>query len=67
VIEEVYVTAPDGPMVADVSLSGAWTAVVVALGAGIIALGGALVSHSASDRCAVRQATPTTWSQQWRR
>jgi hypothetical protein len=64
VIDEAYVTAPDGPMVADVRLSGARTAVVVALGAGIIALGGALVSHRASDRCAVPQATSTTWSQQ---
>jgi hypothetical protein len=64
VIEHVYVTAPDGPMVADVRLSGVWVPVVIALGAGIIALGGALASHSADDRSAVAPATPTNWNQQ---
>jgi hypothetical protein len=51
-------------MVADVRLSGVWVPVVIALGAGIIALGGALASHSADDRSAVAPATPTNWSQQ---
>jgi hypothetical protein len=64
VTEAVYVTAPDGPMVAEVRLSGFWTAVVAALGVGIIVLGGALVSHSAEDPSAVPQATPTNWSRQ---
>jgi hypothetical protein len=54
-------------MVAEVRLNGVWTAAVAALGAGIIALGGALVSHSANDRSAIAPSTPTNWSQQWRR
>jgi hypothetical protein len=43
-------------MVAEVRLGSVWTPVVVALGAGIIALGGALVSHTASDRSAAAHA-----------
>ncbi|HZN80215.1 MAG TPA: hypothetical protein VFC01_11080 [Mycobacterium sp.] len=39
-VEDVYLTAPDGPMVAGVRLDGIWVWIVVALGAAIVAFGG---------------------------
>jgi hypothetical protein len=50
VADDVYLTAPDGPMVADVRLGDRWTWIVVALGAGIVAAGAVLFapgSHAA--------------------
>jgi hypothetical protein len=40
VVEDVYLTAPDGPMVAGVRLDGIWVWIIVALGAAIVAFGG---------------------------
>jgi hypothetical protein len=43
VIEDVYLTLPEGPPVADVRLTGAWPWIVIAVGAAIIAVGGLLL------------------------
>ena len=56
-IENVYLTAPDGPMVPDVRLSGSWPWVMAGLGAVLVAVGGTLLSHSPNEKPAV---TPTT-------
>jgi hypothetical protein len=49
VLEDIYLTAPDGPMVATVHPSGAWPWIAVALGAGLITVGGLLLSPSVHD------------------
>jgi len=43
VIDDVYVTAPEGPMAAGVRLNGVWAWVVLVLGAAIVACGGLLL------------------------
>jgi hypothetical protein len=40
VVEDVYLTAPDGTLVAGVRLDGIWAWTVIALGAAIVAFGG---------------------------
>jgi hypothetical protein len=44
VIEDAYFTAPDGPMVADLRLTGSWPWIVVALAAAIITVGWLVLS-----------------------
>jgi len=41
--EDVYLIAPDGPMVADMRVSVAWAWIIVAMGAAIVAAGGLLL------------------------
>ena len=43
-IDDVYLAAPEGPLAADLRLNGRWAWIVVALGAGIVAVGGLLLS-----------------------
>jgi hypothetical protein len=50
VIEEVYATAPDGQMVADVRFNGPWPWIAVVVGAAIIAVGGLLLSPRVQDQ-----------------
>jgi hypothetical protein len=57
VIEDVYLTAPDGPMVPYVRLSGSWPWVVAGLGAVLVAVGGTLLSHGPNEKPTL---TPTT-------
>jgi hypothetical protein len=58
VVEDAYLTAPEGPLAADVRLNGAWPWVAVILGAGLIAVGGFLFSPSTHDQ----PAASTSWS-----
>jgi hypothetical protein len=43
VIEDVYLTAPEGPLVAELRLTGLWPWIAIALGATIVTLGGLLL------------------------
>jgi hypothetical protein len=43
VVEDAYLAAPDGPIVADVRLQGGWPWLLVALGVAIIVAGGLLL------------------------
>jgi hypothetical protein len=43
VVEQVGLTAPDGPAVADVHLSGGWPWLVLVLGIVVVAAGGLLL------------------------
>jgi hypothetical protein len=61
VVEEVYLTAPDGPMVPDLQLSRGWSWIVAALGVGIVIVGAVVLSPSGHDQPAPTAAT--NWSQ----
>ena len=42
-VDDAYLIAPDGPMMADVRLGGGWSWIVFAVGAGIVAVGALLL------------------------
>ena len=42
-MEDVYLTAPEGPLVAGARLNGVWPWIAIALGVAVIAVGGLLL------------------------
>jgi hypothetical protein len=49
VLDDAYLTAPDGPITPDVHLSTGWSWLVFAVGAGIVAVGALLQSPGSLD------------------
>jgi hypothetical protein len=64
VVEDVYVVAPDGPMLAEVPVDGRWPWIIVALCAAVIAIAGLLFSPGGHHRPAVSSAQISSWNSQ---
>jgi len=60
VVDDVYLTAADGPMLPNLRLTGAWPWIVAALGAVIVVVGGVLLSPGPQDQPA--PPASTNWS-----
>jgi hypothetical protein len=59
VVEDAFLTAPEGPLATNVRLNGVWQWIAVVLGAALVAVGGLLLSPGAGDQ----PAAPMSWSQ----
>ena len=59
-VDDIYPTAPDGPMVPSVRLGDFWPWVLIAVGGLLIAVGGTLLGPTGHDPSTV-PAPETSW------